>query len=72
MTEFMPIWHPTYTITSFIARRLMEIEAARAVVERLPLPPTAEAELRRRDRVRSTHFSTRIEGNRLTWTRPSM
>ena len=62
----MPIWRPNYTITASIARRLMEIEAARAVVERLPLPPTAEAELRRRARVRSTHFSTRIEGNRLT------
>lgn len=44
----------------------MEIEAARAVVEHTPLPPAVEAELRRRARVRSTHYSTRIEGNRLT------
>ena len=49
-----------------MARRLMEIEAARAVVEHTPLTPAAEAELRHRARVRSTHFSTRIEGNRLT------
>jgi Fic family protein len=49
-----------------MARSLMEIEAARAVVERTPLPPTAEAELRRRARLRSTHYSTRIEGNRLS------
>ena len=66
MTESMPVWRPNYTITPSIARRLMEIEAARAVVEHTPLPPTAEAELRHRARVRSTHFSTRIEGNRLT------
>ncbi len=66
MTETMPVWRPKYTITPSIARRLMEIEAARAVVEHTPLTPTAEAELRHRARVRSTHFSTRIEGNRLT------
>jgi Fic family protein len=44
----------------------MEIEAARAVVEHVSLPPAVQAELRRRARVRSTHYSTRIEGNRLT------
>ena len=66
MSEALPVWSPRYTITSSIARRLMEIEAARTVVERTPLPPTAEAELRRRAQVRSTHYSTRIEGNRLT------
>ena len=59
-------WHPRYTLTPAIARGLMRIEAARAVVEHTPLPAAAEAELRRRARIRSTHFSTRIEGNRLT------
>ncbi len=49
-----------------IARALMDIEAARAVVEQTPLPPAAEAELRHRARIRSTHYSTSIEGNRLT------
>jgi Fic family protein len=44
----------------------MEIEAARAVVEQHPLPPAAEAALRHRARLRSTHYSTRIEGNQLT------
>ncbi len=61
-----PLWHPLYTLTPAIARALMEIEAARAVVEQTPLPPATEAELRRRARIRSTHYSTRIEGNRLT------
>ena len=44
----------------------MDIEAARAVVERVHLPPSVTAELRQRARIRSTHYSTRIEGNRLT------
>lgn len=59
-------WEPKYTITPSLARRLMEIEAARSVVEHTPLPPTVEAELRQRARIRATHYSTRIEGNRLT------
>lgn len=61
-----PVWQPRYTLTPAIARGLMQIEAARAVVAHTPLPAAAEAELRRRARIRSTHFSTRIEGNRLT------
>src|SRR3990172_1256892 len=59
-------WQPSYTLTPTIARCLMDIEAARAVVERVHLPPSVTAELRRRARIRSTHYSTRIEGNRLT------
>ncbi len=59
-------WTPTYTITPAIARGLMTIEAAKAVVSEVPIPPAVEAELRRRARIRSTHYSTRIEGNRLT------
>lgn len=59
-------WQPRYTLTPAMARDLMEIEAARTAIEHTPLPPAAEAELRRRARLRSTHYSTRIEGNRLT------
>ncbi len=66
MNKTPPLWLPRYTLTSAIARALMDIEAARAVVGQTPLPPAAEAELRRRARLRSTHYSTRIEGNRLT------
>ncbi len=62
----MPLWLPRYTLTPAIARALMDIEAARAVIEQTPLPPAAEAELRHRARIHSTHYSTRIEGNRLT------
>jgi len=60
------LWQPHYTLTSAIACGLMEIEAARTAFAHTPLSPAAEAELRRRARVRSTHYSTRIEGNRLT------
>ena len=60
------IWKPIYSITSAIARSLMEIESARTVVENTLLAPVAALELRNKVRVRSTHYSTRIEGNKLT------
>jgi Fic family protein len=66
MTRPLSVWKPVYNITPKAARTLMEIEAARTEVDRIPLPPTVEAELRRQARTRSTHYSTRIEGNRLT------
>jgi len=59
-------WNPKYTITPSIARGLMLIEAARALVDHTPLSPAAEAELRAHARVRAVHYSTFIEGNRLT------
>jgi Fic family protein len=66
MTDNSMAWQPRYAITPAMARGLMEIEAARVAVAHTALPPGKEAELRHRARVRSTHFSTRIEGNRLT------
>ena len=59
-------WHPTYTLTPATASALMQIESARTAVEHTPLPPAIQEELRHRARIRSTHYSTRIEGNRLT------
>lgn len=59
-------WSPRFTLTPAIARCLMQIEAARALVDHTPLPPAAEAELRAHARVRAVHYSTFIEGNRLT------
>lgn len=66
MTNKISLWKPVYVISSAVARALMDIEAAKAVVENTPLSPAIEAELRHKARVRSTHYSTRIEGNRLT------
>ncbi len=59
-------WTPNYTITPTMARQLMEIEAARVIIERTQLPPQVQAELRRQARLAATHYSTYIEGNRLT------
>ncbi len=66
MTTKITLRQPRYHLTSSIARCLMDIEAARSIVERTPLSPAVTAELRRQARLRSTHYSTRIEGNRLT------
>lgn len=60
------IWKPFYQLNSATVRALMDIEAVKAVVEKTPLSPAVQAELRHKARVRSTHYSTRIEGNRLT------
>jgi len=66
MTGAQSQWQPKYSITAPIARNLMDIEAARVVVENTTLPPAVQAELARKARIRATHYSTRIEGNRLT------
>ena len=60
------IWKPVYSISPEIANALMEIEASKTMVENTPLSPAIEAELRHKARLRSTHYSTRIEGNKLT------
>ena len=39
-------WTPKFTLTPAIAGGLMQIEAARALVDHTPLPPAAENELR--------------------------
>lgn len=59
---------PRFHYTDRIVRDLMRIEGARAVVEVLPLPPDIGLRLRQEARSRSTHHSTRIEGNRLQET----
>ena len=60
------VWSPRFTLTPSIARGLMQIEAARALVDHTPISPAAEAELRAQARVQAAHYSTLIEGNRLT------
>jgi Fic family protein len=60
------MFQPVYRITGKIARALMAIEADRQVVEALPLSAPMLDALRRTARLLSTHFSTQIEGNRLT------
>jgi Fic family protein len=55
-----------FTYTSTIVRYLQEIERSRTAVDLTILPPEVAERLRLQARVRSTHYSTRIEGNRLT------
>ncbi len=57
---------PNYQITPETAKALMAIEASRVAVERLPITPHLIASLRESARLLSTHYSTQIEGNRLT------
>ena len=59
-------FEPTFTITPKVATCLMRIEAARQAVQDLPITPAVLANLRETARLDSTHYSTSIEGNRLT------
>lgn len=58
---------PKHTITNTILRYLTEIAEARAVILSAPLIPKWEIDLRREALLRSTHASTSIEGNRLSY-----
>jgi hypothetical protein len=59
-------FQPKFTITPTIANGLMRIEAVRQAIQTLPITPRALAHLRETSRLFSTHYSTMIEGNRLT------
>jgi Fic family protein len=57
---------PRFTITPGLAATLMRIEAAKEAVSHLPITTSVLASLRETARLFSTHYSTMIEGNRLT------
>ena len=57
---------PSFEITAAMARSLMRIEAAREAIARLPVTPALLESLRRTARLQTTHYSTMIEGNRLS------
>lgn len=59
-------FQPNYRITPTTAKALMAIEASRVAVDGLPIHPRLIASLRESARLLSTHYSTQIEGNRLT------
>ena len=59
-------FQPVFKITPAMARDLMRIEAAKQAIEPLPITPKVLANLRETARLFSTHYSTMIEGNRLT------
>ena len=59
-------FEPNFSITATVATSLMRIEAAKQAVRYLPITPNVLATLRETARLYSTHYSTMIEGNRLT------
>jgi Fic family protein len=59
-------FEPKFSITAKLATSLMRIEAARQAVADLPITSSVLASLRETARLYSTHYSTMIEGNRLT------
>jgi Fic family protein len=60
------MFKPKFTLTPAITKALMDIEACRQAVTRLPLSVPMLESLRKSARLLSTHFSTQIEGNKLS------
>lgn len=56
----------TFTFTRSIVRYLQVIERIKETVRLTILPPAIAEQLRQQAYIRSTHYSTQIEGNRLT------
>jgi len=61
------MFNPKYTITEKILNNLTLIASAREVIEQSYLIPKWEASLRGQAKLRNTHSSTAIEGNKLTF-----
>lgn len=57
---------PKFSIKPSIANALMRIEAVKEAIKSLPITPRVLTNLRQTARLFSTHYSTMIEGNRLT------
>ena len=57
---------PVFSINPKIVNDLMRIESAKEKVRSLPLNPTVLASLRETAKLYTTHYSTMIEGNRLS------
>src|ERR1700739_4860721 len=59
-------FNPTFITPPAMASVLMRIEAVKQTIQTLPITPRVLANLRETARLYSTHYSTLIEGNRLT------
>jgi Fic family protein len=59
-------FNPVFTITPKSASALMKIEALRENIKKLPITPSVMKHLRDSARLQSVHYSTQIEGNRLS------
>jgi len=60
------MFEPNFKITPALSKMLMDIEASRQAVSGLPITLSVLTSLRESARLISTHYSTQIEGNRLT------
>lgn len=60
------MFKPNFTITAAITKYLMDIEANRQIISSLPINTQVITSLMETARLVSTHYSTQIEGNRLT------
>jgi Fic family protein len=60
------MFKPNFRITPRITSALMQIEACRQAIDELPIDATVLRRLRETAALLTTHFSTQIEGNRLT------
>ncbi len=60
------MYKPKYKISNRILKNLNRVSAAHNLVVNAPLIPKWEAKLRKEAMIRSVHFSTSIEGNKLT------
>ena len=60
------MFKPNFRITPKITSALMQIEASRQAIDDLPIDATVLRRLRETAALATTHFSTQIEGNRLT------
>ena len=57
---------PRFTITSKLVKLIADIEVSRQSIAHLPITAQMLSSLRQTARLASTHYSTAIEGNRLT------
>jgi len=62
----MPKFKPKYRITDSLAKRLMRLEGLKERIDGLPITPKLLARLRETAKLHTTHYSTMIEGNRLS------
>ncbi len=60
------MFQPVFEITPTLTKALMDIEASRQAVMDLPISVEMLSSLRETAKLLSTHYSTQIEGNRLT------
>ena len=59
-------FNPRYQITNKIAQALIKLEGLKERIKALPITPVVLAHLRETAKLFSTHYSTKIEGNRLS------